>query len=640
MTLTDPMIGRLVDGRYEVTSRIARGGMATVYLALDRRLDRQVALKIMHPHLAEGQDVVARFRREARAAARLAHPGVVGVYDQGSEGDTSYLTMEYVDGTNLRKVLSARGALPLGEVIDITESVLDALAAAHRAGLVHRDVKPENVLVASDGRVKVADFGLARAVTEATAATTGTLLGTVAYLSPEIVTSGVADARADVYAVGVLFYEMLTGHQPFQGETPIQVAYKHVHEDLPDASDDIAWLPIEVDELIAAFTARDPEERPADAGAALDMLRRIRHEFDDHVLAMRAAVRPDELDGVIDDVDRASADEGRTRSVRVSNHSGTISLPIGAISTERSEAAPPRPHRRRRRVLAVLAVLLLALTLGGGASWYFLLGPGAYIQAPDVVGQSETRAYAALEAEGLHPDGTSDYHDTVPAGDVISTDPGPGERVPRDGDVAVLVSRGILMLTVPSVVTLSEEDAVTVLTETGFTVAPDIDRPYAQDVEEGIAIATTPAAEAVVAHNTPLTLSVSAGRQPIEVPNVVGADQDTAISNLTGAGAEPQLGPAAYSDTVPEGDVISQTVKGPALRGDLVQIVVSLGPQLFPVPDVIGMQYDKAEALLVAAGFEVNRENVIGGIFGTVRLQSVDAGATKPRGTVITLTVV
>ena len=202
-TISDPLVGHLVDGRYEVVSRIARGGMATVYLAIDRRLDREVALKVMHPHLAEGSTgtaFVARFRREARAAARLTHPGLVGVYDQGVDGDTSYLTLEYVDGTNLRRHLGEQGALTVGDALSVVERVLDALAAAHRTGLVHRDVKPENVLIASDGRVKVTDFGLARAVTEVTSTTTGTVMGTVAYLGPELVARGVSDARTDVYA--------------------------------------------------------------------------------------------------------------------------------------------------------------------------------------------------------------------------------------------------------------------------------------------------------------------------------------------------------------------------------------------------------------------------------------------------------
>ncbi|MGF0117068.1 protein kinase domain-containing protein [Promicromonospora sp. Marseille-Q5078] len=285
ITTTDPMLGRLVDGRYEIVARVARGGMATVYRATDRRLDREVAVKVMHPHLADGVDgaaFVSRFRREARAAARLSHPGVVAVYDQGVDGDTSYLAMEYVPGTNLRRELHDSGALTLGRALDVLAQVLAALAAAHRKGLVHRDVKPENVLVvgdgdpASGGRVKVADFGLARAVTEVTTTATGTVLGTVAYLAPEVITSGRCDARTDVYAVGVLAYELVTGTLPYAGETPIQVAFHHVHEDHPAPSDRADWLPAGVDALVASFTARDPQLRPSDAGAALDAVEALR----------------------------------------------------------------------------------------------------------------------------------------------------------------------------------------------------------------------------------------------------------------------------------------------------------------------------------------------------------------------------
>ena len=292
-TLTDPLIGHVVDGRYEVVRRIARGGMATVYLARDRRLDRDVALKVMHPHLAEGTsgaEFVARFRREARTAARLAHHGLVGVLDQGVDGDTSYLTMEYVEGTNLRQRLGEQGALTVDEALRVAEDVLDALTVAHQAGLVHRDIKPENVLIGPRDRIKVADFGLARAVTEVTSTTSGTILGTVAYLAPELVAHGVTDTRTDVYAVGILLYEMLTGAQPFSGETPIQVAYQHVHAEMPAPSDRADWLPIEIDELVAALAARDPDDRPHDAGAALELLRRARADLDDATLARRADV--------------------------------------------------------------------------------------------------------------------------------------------------------------------------------------------------------------------------------------------------------------------------------------------------------------------------------------------------------------
>src|ERR687883_887927 len=231
----DPLIGRVVDGRYAVEARIARGGMATVYLALDRRLEREVALKVMHAHLADDPQFTARFIREARAAARLSHPNVVSVFDQGDDHGLLYLAMEYLQGRTLREVLADLSVLTPDEAFDVVEPVLDALAAAHAAGIVHRDVKPENVLLTDDGRVKVADFGLARAASAGTT-TTGVLMGTAAYLAPELLARGVAGPRADVYAVGIMLFEMLTGVLPFTGDVPVQVAYRHVHEDVPPPS--------------------------------------------------------------------------------------------------------------------------------------------------------------------------------------------------------------------------------------------------------------------------------------------------------------------------------------------------------------------------------------------------------------------
>ena len=356
-----------------------------MYLAVDRRLDRDVALKVMHAHLAEGtsgSDFVARFRREARTAARLTHPGLVGVYDQGVDGETSYLTMEYIDGCNLRRHIGERGALTVGDALRIGESVLDALAAAHRVGLVHRDIKPENVLLASDGRVKLADFGLARAVTEVTSTTTGTVLGTVAYLAPELVVRGVSDARTDVYACGILLYEMLTGRQPFTGETPIQVAFQHVNNDVPAPSELVGWLPIEIDDAVRALASRDPDDRPVDAAAALALLRRTRSALDDETLARHAAVAPSivlpaatdpaetDLDtdsGVVaDDGDRAvavddwsSTAEDETTLIGTGDGRGTtVALPIGlgvgvevltAPPDEPSPSTPSRPVDRSRR---------------------------------------------------------------------------------------------------------------------------------------------------------------------------------------------------------------------------------------------------------------------------------------------------
>lgn len=638
-TLTDPMLGRLVDGRYEVTSRIARGGMATVYLALDRRLDRQVALKVMHPHLVEGHDVAARFRREARAAARLTHPGVVGVYDQGSAGETSYLTMEYVRGQNLRTVLRREGALALGDALDVVAAVLDALAAAHRADLVHRDIKPENVLVADDGRIKVADFGLARAVTEATAATTGTLLGTVAYLAPEIVTSGLADARADVYATGVLLYELIAGSQPFLGQTPIQIAYQHVNSDIPSIRDHLPQVPESVDDLIGALSARDVADRVPDATAALARLRAVRACLSDAELIIRADVpgapEPD------DDPPHAEEHDA-TQSVAEANKAGTISFPIGAVTAAQPRREIDRPRRRRRRRrLAVLLAILLVLTGAGAAGWWYLMvGPGSYTPVPEVLGAPQAQAMSQIETADLRPVSDTAHHDEVPEGHVISLDPPAGTELARQSPVTVTVSLGVLTVTMPDVTGLEQAESQQRIETAGFSAAVRVETDYSADVPAGQVISSSPATGAQVEHHTPVTLTISEGREPITVGSVTGMEEDEALAELQAAGAQAQVTERVHSDEVGEGLVISQDVEGEALRGDPVGVVVSLGPELFEVPNVIGTSYRDAAQQLTEAGFDVAREDVLGGYFNTVRNQSVEPGAMVPRGSVITLTVV
>lgn len=280
-TVTDPLVGRVLDGRYRVAARIARGGMATVYRATDARLDRVVAVKVMHPGLGDDAGFARRFVREARSAARLSHPNVVAMYDQGEDDGLLYLVMEYVEGWTLRDLMRERGRLQPADALALLEPVLCALAAAHAVGIVHRDIKPDNVLISDDGQVKVADFGLARAVTatSATTATGGLLMGTVSYLAPEIVLDGTADARCDVYAVGVLLAEMLTGRKPHDGDSPIQVAYKHVHDDVPPPSQVLAGLPPSVDDLVLRATTRQPERRLADARELLRDVRQVRHRL-------------------------------------------------------------------------------------------------------------------------------------------------------------------------------------------------------------------------------------------------------------------------------------------------------------------------------------------------------------------------
>lgn len=650
-TLTDPLIGHLVDGRYEVLSRVARGGMATVYLAVDRRLDREVALKVMHPHLAEGAsgaDFQARFRREARAAARLTHPGLVGVLDQGVDGETSYLAMEYVDGSNLRRRLTEDGPLSLDDALRTTEAVLEALSVAHRAGLVHRDIKPENVLIARDGRVKVADFGLARAVTEVTSTTTGTVLGTVAYLSPELVARGTSDARTDVYAVGILLFEMLTGTQPYTGATPIQVAYQHVHSDIPAPSERVSWLPTELDELVEALAAREPDERPADAAAALSLVRRTRAALDDELLARRAdppAVPVPDGTAVGDTPDGADGAAGAT-----AGHDGppphdpdatallglsrppappagdgelrrTMALKIGAgLDDPAAQVGPPPPPpadarpRRRRRGLVVIAVLALLAVLGFG-TWWFLQGPGAYTTVPEgLVNATQAEAEAILADAGLEAAVTSDYHPSVPEGSVFATDPAAGEQVRRDGTVTLVVSLGPDMREIPAdLLGKPFADVKAALEQAGFAV-PEPTQAWHDTVPNDAVISLTgPDGAAIeggasLPKDTPIAVLVSKGPEPITVPSVLGEERQRAIAIL-----ETNFGLVVtvredFSEEYPAGTVAAQSLapEADAHRRDPIEIVISTGPPLVPVPDVVNRSVDEAKTILRDAGFEVD----------------------------------
>ncbi|GAA3820383.1 Stk1 family PASTA domain-containing Ser/Thr kinase [Cellulomonas soli] len=667
-TVTDPLVGRLVDGRYEVVSRIARGGMATVYLAIDRRLDREVALKVMHAHLAEGAsglDFVARFRREARTAARLTHPGLVGVFDQGVDGETSYLTMEYIDGTNLRRRIGERGSLTLGDALGTAEHVLDALGAAHRNGLVHRDIKPENVLLADDGRIKLADFGLARAVTEVTATTTGTVMGTVAYLAPELVTRGTSDARTDVYACGILLYEMLTGVQPFVGETPIQVAFQHVNSDVPAPSDTVAWLPAEVDELVQALAARQPSDRPVDAAAALALVRRTRAALDEATLARRADVAPTVVLPSATDPEESAVAEPSDRSAptpvatdadattRLTLPAGALTPPQGAtvalpIGTGLSPAAAVAPAaRRRHRARWVVLTLLLVALAGLGTWWYGAFGPGAYTTVPAIVGQDEATATDLLTGAGLGADPTAAFDDTVPQGVVISADPGVGEDVRKDGSVSFVVSKGPDLVTVPDGVVGQPQAAATqALTDAGLTV--DYGDPAYDDAAPlgNVLTATLPddspaEANAQVNRGTVVVLVLSNGPAPVTITSVVGASLDDATTEL-GRNALKVATTEAFSDTVAADVVISQDPAAGATvhRGDTVNLVVSKGPELFEVPDVMRQGVDAATKTLEDAGFKVETRKAAAYFgLGFVVGQTPEGGSMQPKGTTIVLSL-
>ena len=638
---TDPLIGLLVDERYRVTRRLARGGMATVYVAQDERLDRPVALKVMHPHLADSAAFVERFRREARSAARIVHPGVVSVFDQGIVTGQGFLVMELIDGTNLRQLLRAQGAFTIPQALRYTTDTLEALRAAHRVGVIHRDIKPENILVPTDGPAKVTDFGLARAASEVSMSSTGNMLGTVAYIAPEIATTAEADARSDIYSVGIMLYEMLTGAVPWAGESPLQIASHHVSDNVPSPSATQPWIPREIDDLVAALTAREPANRPADASDAIDLVARAAATIPSELANRRADVAPEE---------RQRALETSALNTEIMPAQFTRPLPAPASSsvalvhtsgaTQVAAAASPPKKSARAAAWIVLVVLLLVVAGVGGHWWWTEYGPGSYLTMPETTGRTLTDVQADLDALGLHTQVEEEFSDDVDTGSVTRSDPEGGSSVHKRAEVQLYVSKGVDMKTVPELTGKSQDEAQQSLTEAGLTVGAITDA-YSEDVPQGQVISQSVAAGTSLAHDSAVDIVLSKGRQPLTVPTLSGLSASAAKSAIEDLGlvAAPT---DAYSDTVAEGQVISQqTREGSTLhRGDSVAYTVSKGPEKVAIPDVVGLQREEARSRLESAGFTVKEEAVLGGFFGTVRSSDPAAGTMTKKGSTVTITIV
>lgn len=632
-TLQDPLVGQLLDGRYRVDARIAAGGMATVYRAMDTRLDRVLALKVMHPALATDASFVERFIREAKSVARLAHPNVVAVFDQGAQGSYVYLAMEYVAGCTLRDVLRERGALQPRAALDILEPVLAALGAAHRAGFVHRDMKPENVLIGDDGRVKVADFGLVRAVGSVTN-TTGSILGTVSYLAPEQIEHGTADTRADVYACGVVLYEMLTGAKPHTGDSPAQVIYQHLNEDVPAPSAVVPGLAAGLDELVASATARDPEVRPFDAVTLLAESRRARSGLTD---AQLDAVPPQALAEVRD------AAEDRTSVIpRVlppdqgtAHHTSRLEMPPQPPPQPPARRAGLRGGRPPRGVIVAFLAVLLVLG-GGGGVWY--INSGQFTQVPSLLGQSEKAAKERLSDTGLELKGVRRaYSDTVDRGKVISSDPKSGARIRGNGSVSLVVSRGPEIVTVPDVQGVGLSEARRQLEKRGL-VPGMVTKEFSDDVSAGEVVRTDPEAGAERHPDSAVAIVVSKG-SPVDVPDVTGLSVDDATAELEDAGLKVVVAPGRVNSPEDEGDIARQSVPEgtEAAEGDSITLTVSKGPQMIDVPDVTGKDVDEARSELEDAGFEVKVDRPFLSFSDTIASQSVDGGDRAPEGSTITI---
>ncbi len=640
--------------------------MASVYRGHDLRLDRPIALKIMRPDLARDLDFVRRFQREARSAAKLSHPHVVSVYDQGDDDGLVYLVMELVPGRNLRDIIHDEAPLTIRAATSIIDQVLQALSAAHRASLIHRDIKPENVLTDGDGAVKVADFGLARAITAGTMSRTSDVMwGTAAYLSPEQVQHGRADARTDVYAVGLVLYELLTGTKAFGGDSPIHVAFQHVHDTVPAVAETVAGTPGELDVLIARATATEPEYRPEDAVALRAELTHVLSQLSDDELdalpptpMVRSSAHNDEPSASQPTDGDAPVDLDATRPV----HQATAVVPVRPPSTEGNFArttgnrtpkspgppvkvnppASPKPRRARRGLGVFLTVLLLLIGGGGAAAaWYFTAGPGIHSDMPVVVGEPEADAVSALDDLDLDALVTPGYSETVPDGTVIAASQEPGASLRHGTTVDLEVSRGPERYAVPDLTGSTLEEATGQLEDTQLALGL-VTEEFNEDVAQGLVLRSAPTPEDdPLSPGTAVDIVTSAGPEPIDIPDLVGETQSDAEQTVADVGFEAMVeDEQIFDDDVPAGSVASQSpAAGQGTRGDTITLTISKGPELVTMPQVIGMQFREAKPLLEDLGLTVKREEIAQAFFGTVRFQSVDEGEQIPVGTEVTLSV-
>ena len=663
-TVVDPVTGHLLDGRYRMGRRIARGGMASVYEAIDTRLDRTCAVKIMHHGLGDDAAFAERFKREARAAARLNHPHVVNVFDQGEDpeldGGTFYLVMELVPGRTLRDVIRDEAPMTPNRALALMEPVVSALAAAHRSGLVHRAIKPENVLIAdqqSGSRVKVADFGLAKAVSADTqhTATGGVIIGTVSYLAPELVVDGTSDARADVYAAGVVLYELLTGEKPHAGESPIAVAYKHVHEDVPPPSRLAPDVPAYVDALVARATARDRAQRPADAGVLLHQLHRVSQALaggvqDDEELTADLALPPAvsaPVEPVTDDTDAFEILPVAPATYPMATEPRPSPV-FEPQALEMPPAEPPvavrpaaaRPGRSRRGPLLLALALAIALTAGIGAYWF---GWARYTATPGVIGLSQKAATAKLDHAGLDVRvGEPAYSEDVPRGRVVSTDPTPGARVLDHGTVTLSLSLGKERYAVPKVARMTVDQAQDALLQAHLAYGRSFLR-YDDAAPKGMVLGSNPAVGRREPPGFQVDLIVSKGPRPIHIRDWTGTSADRAVRVLQAKGLQVDISHQEYSDRVAKGFVIAQDPIGQVLhRGDTVSLTVSKGPELVAIPgDLRAMGVDAARQLLEGLGFrvEVEHADVYLGL-GYVASSSPSPGSMASKGSTVILKIV
>jgi serine/threonine-protein kinase len=658
--VADPMHGALLGGRYRVMGLLARGGMATVYQARDERLDRSVAVKIIHPDHAQDQEFVERLTAEAKTVARLGHPNVVAVFDQGTHDGAPYVVMEYVRGRTLREVLEDRRRLDPAESLAVLEQMLAALAVAHRAGLVHRDVKPENVLVAPppngsgdlvDSVVKVADFGLAHPVEVGQRGGGGQLLATAEYVAPELVADGRADPRADVYSTGICLFEMLTGRVPFDGARPADVAWQHVDQDVPPPSRIVPGLPRFVDDIVARATSRDPSGRPRDAAAMLAEIQSAREDLGALAGPTRAIAHPTVVVPAVGDgrpswarlpaprrfspgrAGRAIGDEPTGRQRIVEALPGPVAR--AARSTRDWFGGLARTQQGRQRLIAVIVLIGILLMVGG---WW--MGFGRYTTAPSLVGLTKENAQVEAARLGFTiVEGTGIYSEQIPPDTVITQSPGPGGRIVKGGAVTLVLSLGPERYEVPDVSGQAVDFAKSQLTKAKM-VGEEVDG-FSDTLPVGYVVGTDPAAKTLVPPGSVVKVIVARGKYPVHVPTVVGKQLPDAEAELRGLGFTVEV-TRKDDESKPRDFVLEQDPQGgqglASAQGQTVKLVVANGPPGPPMPSVIGAGCRDAINLLQSMGLQVQANgNAIEQFFWHVQAQSPNPGEGAAPGTVATL---
>ena len=628
------LTGELIDNRYQLTRLMATGGMATIYEALDTRLDRKVAVKIMHAHLAQDEQFVERFIREAKAAAALSHPNIVAVQDQGwnqSGIPAIFLVMELIEGHTLREYLNEQGRLNFADGIKFLLPVLSALAAAHKIGIVHRDLKPENILISREGRIKIADFGLAKGPTlgGAMTAESSVILGSVSYLSPEQVQRGVADSRSDVYSVGITAFEIFTGKKPYEGDEPIQIAYKHVNERVPKISSLENKVPRELDELIYSATDPDPDKRPRDAGAFYESLSGISHSLNPNEKQLSL-----ELDIPIEPM----RPKKQPKSLRKKMREISQSLPNPVATETTAEVAKKKRAskrvRRNRKIAFGLAVLV------GIVGWYVLIGPGSRIVVPSTVGANQSEVKAALTPLGL----TSlvvekRFSEDIGEGRVIQSIPEAGGRVDQGATVKLILSKGPERFILPQVAGLTIETARALIGKLPVALQPDSEE-FNTKIPKGYVIESDPPSGEKVKRSALVVLRVSKGIEQVALASYIGKSSDQALNELQDAGfsVKPKY---EFSETKLAGEVISQTPVGggTADKGSKITIVISKGTQYAYIPNIFSIEEAKAVRALKDLELKVVVKKIGAKSVKKVTNISPKVGTKVKRGSTVTITV-